>query len=73
MGFLVLVTSTIAFLVLAEKPSVARGIANVLKCHKKGNGYFREKLKHTEILSSTSLILLKQKERSGMRGENGVS
>ena len=26
-------------LVLAEKPSVARDIANVLKCHKKGNGY----------------------------------
>ena len=25
--------------VLAEKPSVARDIANVLKCHKKGNGY----------------------------------
>ena len=26
-------------LVLAEKPSVARDIANVLKCHKKGNGF----------------------------------
>ena len=26
-------------LVLAEKPSVARDIANVLKCTKKGNGY----------------------------------
>ena len=26
-------------LVLAEKPSVARDIANVLKCNKKGNGY----------------------------------
>lgn len=26
-------------LVLAEKPSVARDIASVLKCHKKGNGY----------------------------------
>ncbi|GAB6179253.1 DNA topoisomerase III [Desulfotomaculum defluvii] len=26
-------------LVLAEKPSVARDIARVLKCHKKGNGY----------------------------------
>ena len=25
--------------VIAEKPSVARDIANVLKCHKKGNGY----------------------------------
>ncbi|WP_342558029.1 DNA topoisomerase III [Metasolibacillus sp. FSL K6-0083] len=25
--------------VLAEKPSVARDIANVLKCHKKGNGF----------------------------------
>ena len=25
--------------VLAEKPSVARDIARVLKCHKKGNGY----------------------------------
>ena len=25
-------------LVLAEKPSVARDIANVLKCNKKGNG-----------------------------------
>ncbi len=25
--------------VLAEKPSVARDIASVLKCHKKGNGY----------------------------------
>src|SRR5690625_4155694 len=25
--------------VLAEKPSVARDIAGVLKCHKKGNGY----------------------------------
>lgn len=27
-------------LVLAEKPSVARDIARVLNCHKKGNGYF---------------------------------
>ncbi|MFF2287431.1 DNA topoisomerase III [Peribacillus butanolivorans] len=27
-------------LVLAEKPSVARDIANVLKCNKKGNGFF---------------------------------
>lgn len=26
-------------LVLAEKPSVARDIANVLKCYKKGNGF----------------------------------
>ncbi|MEK4244264.1 DNA topoisomerase III [Psychrobacillus sp. FSL K6-2684] len=26
-------------IVLAEKPSVARDIAKVLKCHKKGNGY----------------------------------
>ncbi|MBD8025578.1 DNA topoisomerase III [Ureibacillus sp. Re31] len=26
-------------LVLAEKPSVARDIANVLKCHQKGNGF----------------------------------
>ena len=26
-------------LVLAEKPSVARDIARVLKCNKKGNGY----------------------------------
>ena len=26
-------------LVLAEKPSVARDIANVLKCNKKGNGF----------------------------------
>ncbi|MFZ0578408.1 MAG: DNA topoisomerase, partial [Psychrobacillus psychrotolerans] len=26
-------------IVIAEKPSVARDIANVLKCHKKGNGY----------------------------------
>ena len=26
-------------LVLAEKPSVARDIANVLKCTKKGNGF----------------------------------
>ncbi|CAM5193604.1 DNA topoisomerase 3 OS=Ureibacillus acetophenoni OX=614649 GN=topB PE=3 SV=1 [Ureibacillus acetophenoni] len=25
--------------VIAEKPSVARDIANVLKCHKKGNGF----------------------------------
>ncbi len=25
--------------VLAEKPSVARDIAGVLKCHKKGNGF----------------------------------
>jgi DNA topoisomerase-3 len=27
-------------LVLAEKPSVAKDIARVLNCHKKGNGYF---------------------------------
>lgn len=27
-------------LILAEKPSVARDIARVLNCHKKGNGYF---------------------------------
>ena len=26
--------------VLAEKPSVGRDIAKVLKCGKKGNGYF---------------------------------
>src|SRR3954449_2259968 len=26
--------------VIAEKPSVARDIANVLKCTKKGNGFF---------------------------------
>ena len=26
-------------LVLAEKPSVARDIARVLNCHKKGNGF----------------------------------
>lgn len=25
--------------VIAEKPSVARDIANVLKCNKKGNGF----------------------------------
>src|SRR5699024_12185675 len=27
-------------LILAEKPSVAKDIARVLNCHKKGNGYF---------------------------------
>ena len=28
---------------IAEKPSVARDIARVLNCNKKGNGYFRRR------------------------------
>ena len=41
-------------LVLAEKPSVARDIARVLGCNKKGNGF----LEGTNILSRGRLAIL---------------
>ena len=41
-------------LVLAEKPSVARDIARVLGCNKKGNGFLKEQ----NILSRGRLAIL---------------
>lgn len=58
-------------LVLAEKPSVGRDLAKVLKCNKKGNGYL-EGNKYIVTWALGHLITLSDPESYDEKYKNGA-